>query len=67
MTPAELKWRRQIGKLVRMEKGKSQVKMGDAMTFSNLLFEECVKDPDFLARGLERAVTRLVREQRKRT
>lgn len=52
--------RRQIvGRIVKQEGGKSQAKMGDAMQIENMIFEEIVKNPSFLAEGIKAALKRI--------
>ena len=48
-------YRSKVGKVVRKEKGKSEVKMGDAMSLLNFFFDECIKDPELLVEGLRKA------------
>lgn len=50
--------RQRTGRLVREEKGLSQLKMGDAMTFENLIWDEALRDPKYMAWALRRAVMR---------
>ena len=52
--------RRQIvGRILKQEGGKSQAKMGDAMQIENMIFEEIVKNPSFLAEGIKAALKRI--------
>lgn len=56
--------RRQIvGRIVKQEGGKSQAKMGDAMQIAmqieNMIFEEIVKNPSYLAEGIKAALKRI--------
>ncbi len=50
--------RARIGRLVRAEAGKSQIKMGDAMTFRDLIFDEILRDWSFCVWGVTQAQKR---------
>jgi hypothetical protein len=52
-----------IGRLVKMEGGKSRLKIGDARTLENLIFDEILKDPTYLAKGLEKAFKRALKKK----
>lgn len=55
---AKMSERKRIGKLVREEGGKSQIKQGDAMTFKNQLKDEFMRDPSYLIEFIHSAFER---------
>lgn len=51
-------YRQNIGEIVKGEKGKSQAKMGDAVTIVNAVFDKMIENPRFLSQGLAAALKR---------